>query len=87
MRKCNRTKITRFKDGKFFIDIVEKANEFEAWVSLDDYGISIFMFGVPKHQPGYMPETIETFRKMVQHHIDVYGHNYYKQITEERLAI
>ena len=87
MRKCSRTKITRFKDGEFYIDIVEKANEFEAWVSLNDYGISILMFGVPKQQPMCKPETIETFRRMVEHHIDVYGYNYRNQIMEERLAV
>lgn len=42
------TKITRYTDGDYLIDIVEKDTEFEAWLQHKDFGVSMLMFGVRK---------------------------------------
>ena len=43
-------KITRYKKGNFFIDIVEGPFEYEAWLSHECYGVSMFMIGEDKEE-------------------------------------
>lgn len=54
-------KITRYKDGEFYIDIVELESTYEAWLSHNSYGISDLMFGVPKTQ-----QSLHEFVELVE---------------------
>ena len=47
MEKTN-VKITRYKYGDFFVDIVDDGEVFEAFLLHKDYGVSSMMFGVQK---------------------------------------
>lgn len=53
-------KITRYKKGNFFIDIVEGPFDYEAWLSHECYGISMFMIGEDKEV-----ETMDDFMDSV----------------------
>ena len=46
--KKSSVKITRYTSGKFYVDIVEKSNDWEAWIGHNSYGVSDLMFGIPK---------------------------------------
>lgn len=57
--KLTDTKIARYTDGKFLIDIVETPDTFEAWLAYENYCVSELMFSVPKGQQTY-DEFLET---------------------------
>lgn len=40
-------------DAGYYIDIVEKSEEYEAFIYHKDYGIKLHMFGMPKSQQDY----------------------------------
>ena len=39
---------TYYAHAGWYIDIVEKSEEYEAWIYCEDHGIKMFMFGTPK---------------------------------------
>ena len=47
------TKTETFIDHGYIIDIVSLRNDYEAWISCEDYGIKHLMFGMPKEQQSY----------------------------------
>lgn len=53
MKKTNQ-KVTRYETKRYYVDIIEKKDSYEAWLTGKKYGISELMFGSAK----------------VQHHID-----------------
>lgn len=48
MKKVNSVNITRYASGKFYVDIVETATMWEAWLGHKRYGVSELMFGIQK---------------------------------------
>lgn len=66
------TKITRYRRGHFFIDIVEMPNEFEAWLTHDCYGVSTLMFGTYKTKLGTDTETEKEFLELVESNLPEY---------------
>lgn len=47
MRKTD-TKIKRYIEGDYLIDIVDDGYDLEAWLTMDEVGIQVFMFGIEK---------------------------------------
>lgn len=74
--KKTETKITRFKDKGYFIDIIDNGKTYEAWISKPDNGVSIFMFGCPIAQ-----QSFEAFCEMAQSNRKFYT-NMLKRIDE-----
>ena len=86
MEKTN-TKITRFKSGKYYIDIVENESGFEAWISTNEDCVSMMLFGVPKKQssfPGYI-ETTDSFCKLIKSDIASYKKEFDDFLEEKEL--
>ena len=52
MKKTN-AKITRYEAGAYYIDIVEGASTYEAWLKHRYEGVSQLMFGVSKESTTY----------------------------------
>lgn len=50
MTELKSYKTRTFKSGKWIIDIVEKKDEFESWLCVENYGEKSFMFGSSKKQ-------------------------------------
>lgn len=59
--KKSTVKITRYNSGKFYVDIVEAADSFEAWLGHRDIGCANLMFGVSARL-----ETYDSFVGMVE---------------------
>lgn len=51
--KKSSVKITRYISGKFYVDIVEKADSYEAWIGHNDIGAADLMFGISKDQTNH----------------------------------
>ena len=78
MRRTN-AKITRYADGDFFVDIVDTATMFDAWLSHQSYGVSEYMFGAPKNGNGYEMTHTE-FLEMVQNNLPEYEAYYTENV-------
>lgn len=65
--KQTTAKITRFKDGEYFIDIVDDGKVYEAWISESDEGNQMFMFGVSKQH-----ESFDGFCEVVEKNLPKY---------------
>ena len=50
MKELKSYKTTTFESGKWIIDIVEKRDCFEAWLSIKNYCEKSYMFGSAKKQ-------------------------------------
>lgn len=48
MKEVNYITKTYYAHEGWYIDIVEKSEEYEAWIYCEDYGIKMFMFGITK---------------------------------------
>ena len=74
MKKVNHV-ITRYEHKGFYIDIVNTGECLEAWMSHQDYGISMFMFG-----EGTEGVTEQHFLELVEANFDeyatIYGEDY-----------
>lgn len=66
----NIVKITRFEEWKFWIDIIETEDEFEAWITQKNYSISQFMFGTFKKQDNGHDVNFDDFVEMVEANLD-----------------
>lgn len=76
MKKMDNISITRFETECFYIDIIDKGDLFEAWLSGKGYGVSELMFGVFKEQPTV---EIDSFLEMVDGSLDDYEYDYYRK--------
>lgn len=65
--KQTEIKITRFKDGEYFIDIVDDGKTYEAWISESDEANQMFMFGVSQKN-----ESFDRFCKVVESNLPKY---------------
>ena len=74
--KLTETKITRYEDDGFLVDIVETADYYYAWISHESYGVSSLMFGVPKKNSTLPDMTFELFMSMVNVHLDMHKYFY-----------
>lgn len=74
--KKTKQKITRFEDGKFYVDIVETGDGFEAWIAEKDSGLSALMFGVPRRQEGMGDTTFHSFCELVEDNLAEHEANY-----------
>ena len=73
MKKLENITFTRYEDEEFFIDIHEKPDMYEAWLTRKNYGVSSLMFGVPKVQPvDNSVMTPEEFLDMVERNLEEY---------------
>ena len=81
--KTYRFEINDFRFGKFIVNIVEITDDlcttYEAWLSMPKYGVSDFMFGVPKSQ--YTP-NIESFIDLVDCNLPPYMRMYINDHAE-----
>ena len=77
--KLTDTKITRYEDDGFLVDIVETADCYYAWISHESYGVASLMFGVPKKNSTLPDMTFEGFMDMVNANLAQYKDTY----TEE----
>lgn len=75
MKKASNT-IERYKDGYFNIDIVSKDNLREAWLSHDDYGVSVMMFGIPVRQDGHPAMFYNEFLRIVEANLQKHEEDY-----------
>ena len=76
-------KITRYEQDGFWIDIVENTEDFEAWLTAKNYGISQLMFGVPKKQPTWGDIQHDIFLELVENNFDEYAELYMINHGEE----
>lgn len=51
--KPTKTRIIRFSDDDFYIDIVEEEKTLEAWMQHKNFGISVLMYGLLKSDVSY----------------------------------
>lgn len=65
------TKITRYKEGKWLIDIVEDDTMFEASLMYACYGVSMYMFGLMKKDV-----SLDQFMEIVVANLPEYKKNY-----------
>ena len=68
--------ITRYSDGEFLVDIVDTATMYEAWLSHKSYGISDYMFGVPKKSDNCPDMTMAFFLEIVQGNLPEHEQSY-----------
>ena len=80
--KLTDTKITRYEDDGFLVDIVETPEEFEAWIGHKSYGVSSLMLGVPKQNPTLPDMTFEMFMDMVNANLAQYKEYYAKEFFD-----
>lgn len=64
-------KITRFKDGDWFIDIVETDELYESWLQHKDYGVSSLMFGLMKKDVSFAC-ACEAVKANIDNHKAIY---------------
>ena len=83
MRKVNNTTITRYKDGNFWIDIIETPDMYEAMIQHKEYGDASLMFGAPKKQPILPDMTLDVFLDMVERNLDQEKKIYMDQYGED----
>ena len=50
LKRTKGEKITRYETGNYYVDIIEKEDIFESWLTGKGYGISEMMFGSAKEQ-------------------------------------
>lgn len=83
MKQITNEGVTRYTHKDFIITIIEKPDEFEAWIQHKDYGIIMLMFGTPKAQKTINgePYTIgyKGFCKMVSANFNDYAEAYTEQ--------
>ena len=48
MKEVNYITKTYYAHAGWYIDIIEKSEEYEAWIYCENYGIKMFMFGITK---------------------------------------
>lgn len=60
------TRITRYEDGDFYVDIVESRIDFEAWLCRKDYGVAEMLIACPKEQPNGIDVDYFAFVSMVE---------------------
>ena len=71
--------VTRYADNEFFVDVVETATMLDAWLSHKSYGISDYMFGVPKKRANCPDMTMTFFLEVVQNNLPEYEKYYAEQ--------
>ena len=81
--KLTDTKITRYEDGNFWVDIVEKSDEYEAWISHKEYGISTLAFGLPKTNTLYDIENTNLVHSVFLHIVNANLERYKAIYLEE----
>lgn len=61
MKELKNWKTRTFESGKWIIDIVEKRDSFDAWLSIKNHGEKAYMFGSAKEQQelGGTPYTVD----------------------------
>ena len=72
-------KITRYEKDGFWIDIVDKTEDWEAWFTAKEYGVSDLIFGWPKNQSS----SYEEFLGAVDANFDEYAELYMINHGEE----
>ena len=65
MEKTN-IQITRFKDGNYWVDVIDTGENYEAWLARKNMGIAQLMFGVPKVQSDGRTISYDKFCDMVK---------------------
>ena len=70
-------KTTRYIDynhGKgLWVDVVDLGNEFEAWLTPIEYGVSRLMFGSPKEQSNGEHIDYDKFMELVNDNLEDYA--------------
>lgn len=69
MNKTN-VKITRYESNDLWVDVIETEDNFEAWTTLKDYGVSNLLFGMPKYQPVNEDVDYDSFVEIVAANLD-----------------
>ena len=82
MLKDTTVKTTTYTAGAFCIDIVEKPDEFEAFLYHKGYGIKDLMFGSPKQQHDG-EQTFEMFLELVEANLTDYINIYREEYMGE----
>lgn len=75
MKKTD-TKITRFKDGDWNIDIID-GPIWEAWLNHFEYGVSVLMIGIEKKDADF-----NRFRELVESNLEEYKQSYMEEYGE-----
>lgn len=65
MTKTN-IQITRFKDGHYWVDIIDTGENYEAWLARKDMGTAQHMFSVPKIKGDGRTVSYDEFCEMVK---------------------
>ena len=83
-------KVSRYEFGEFYVDIVDGADDYEAWITGKRYGVSSLMFGIPKKNQFHGVEYTESkrsFLAMVESNLDfeiaAYINEYYVEYEGE----
>ena len=58
-------KMTRYEHGEYYIDIIETAENYEAWIVGKNIGLESLMFGMPKEQ-----QTCKEFLEIVEANLE-----------------
>ena len=88
MKELKSYKTTTFESGKWIVDIVEKRDSFDAWLSIKNYGDKSYMFGSAKKQRHFdgteWTQTFELFCATVEANLPEYKEIFMlEHITEE----
>lgn len=87
MKELKTRKTRTFESGKWIIDIVEKQDSFDAWLSIKNYGEKAYMFGSAKtqHNLDGMEYTVDfdMFRSMVEINLPEYKRIFLLEHVEE----
>ena len=80
MKQITNEGITRYTHGDFILTIVEKEDEFEAWIQKKEIGIIMMMFGTPKAQKTLNGDPYEigyaAFLKIARANFPMYANMY-----------
>lgn len=69
--------IEQIKLDAFVIDIIDDGENYEAWLSLKNYGVKTLMFGMPKAQ-----QSKDEFRDLAIANFSEYGEYYLAEYGE-----
>lgn len=79
-------KMLKREDGGedvFIVEVMETETEYEAWIRLQSYGVSMLMFGSPKVQPAFGEVSYDDFISLVESNIQEYAELYIDEYGEE----
>ncbi len=75
-------KVTILQHGDFRICIIEKEDEFDAWLAFRQNGIATFMFGILKNQSNGSTVDFHEFCELIQNNLEEYEWLYLQEMKD-----